>query len=550
MRDDRTMGMRPVGDWKLLPEQEEGGRDSLWQRILANPEDNFWRLLYAELLDEQSDRGSSDEARAQFIRAQISLTRRNELSTEERIRWEMIERNCLEQFGDRWLTEAGFPPETRKTLKPEFRRGFVEVVRLPLQLLQMLPVYAESNPITGVSLYDTLPRNLPGTGYPEAVQSQMNQINALADAVGTDGHPLLPRLRELKFASDCGITPENINLLLSHNRLNGLKTLTIDGVRNRNSDDYLATIARQAHLNTLENLALKNGAINNVSTDALSNDSPEYTNDFHALRRLDLSHNELHASSLSNFGPKLAGLKELVLAGNNFRIANPSDEAGLTNFSRGSLKKLRALDISHCNMADEEFRLLMQEGNPGTAFPHLKWLNVAANHLTDQSLGYLTGTPRPALKHLDVSHMGSTRPDGLSNLTPSGLKKMAESESLALESLGIGGVRCGGADELRELLEMPGMQGLLSLNAAKIPNAVPGLAQIKAEKTPKLLRLDLSDNGLTGETIVPVIERFRTLKECTASDIKRFRFEPYREIPTPNVRMEMLCPSVNALTPC
>jgi uncharacterized protein (TIGR02996 family) len=95
--------------------------DALYRAILAHPDDDTARLVYADWLDEN---GEAD--RAEFIRVQIELTRAPTLTLRLR------EKVLLALHGEEWLAQFkvhGGPLQGET--HGGFRRGFVEVVWMP-----------------------------------------------------------------------------------------------------------------------------------------------------------------------------------------------------------------------------------------------------------------------------------------------------------------------------------------------------------------------------------------------------------------------------------
>jgi uncharacterized protein (TIGR02996 family) len=97
--------------------------DALLAAVLADPDADLPRLVYADWLEE---RGQPE--RAEFIRVQIELARdrRNEFHAREAA--------LFAAFGDEWLAPfraPGAPLDGLTASHGAFRRGFVEVVWMP-----------------------------------------------------------------------------------------------------------------------------------------------------------------------------------------------------------------------------------------------------------------------------------------------------------------------------------------------------------------------------------------------------------------------------------
>jgi len=97
---------------------------ALLTAILANPDEDTPRLVFADWLDENGS--GSSAARAEFIRVQVEVTRRP-----ERHPYSLPHRAKLTRFVElfeahakEWLAVVGVP-----TPRAIFRRGFVEEIR-------------------------------------------------------------------------------------------------------------------------------------------------------------------------------------------------------------------------------------------------------------------------------------------------------------------------------------------------------------------------------------------------------------------------------------
>jgi uncharacterized protein (TIGR02996 family) len=94
--------------------------EALLREILARPEDDAPRLVYADWLDEHGE-----AARAEFIRVQCELARLEEWD-ERRPYLEQRQEQLLETHGEKWAEGLA---ETTDWF--EFRRGFLEFAALP-----------------------------------------------------------------------------------------------------------------------------------------------------------------------------------------------------------------------------------------------------------------------------------------------------------------------------------------------------------------------------------------------------------------------------------
>jgi uncharacterized protein (TIGR02996 family) len=86
------------------------------ETILAQPDDDTPRLIFADWLEEEGD-----SARAEFIRVQVERARLPEWDARQ-VRLRLRERALLERHGPKWKGEL---PEIEGVSWEEFRRGFV-----------------------------------------------------------------------------------------------------------------------------------------------------------------------------------------------------------------------------------------------------------------------------------------------------------------------------------------------------------------------------------------------------------------------------------------
>jgi uncharacterized protein (TIGR02996 family) len=102
-------------------------RDALLSAILAEPDADMPRLMFADWLDEFGD--ALDRARAELIRVQIELARDLTESARQR-ELEAREQLLFRVYRDEWLAPLGAPgePLPKAVTHAEFRRGFVELV--------------------------------------------------------------------------------------------------------------------------------------------------------------------------------------------------------------------------------------------------------------------------------------------------------------------------------------------------------------------------------------------------------------------------------------
>jgi uncharacterized protein (TIGR02996 family) len=120
--------------------------DSLLAAVLADPDADLPRLVYADWLDERGD-----AARAEFIRVQIELARGRGLDGSWLATLQAREQTLFALHGEAWmepLRSPGAPLDGATASHGMFRRGFVEVVWMSARrflreadrLMQLTPV--------------------------------------------------------------------------------------------------------------------------------------------------------------------------------------------------------------------------------------------------------------------------------------------------------------------------------------------------------------------------------------------------------------------------
>ncbi|WP_171470085.1 TIGR02996 domain-containing protein [Frigoriglobus tundricola] len=109
--------------------------EALLSVILAQPDEDVPRLVYADWLDENGT--ESDRARAEFVRVQVALAG---VGPTELVPWNQPvvaqrgrEKLLLAAHGANWLAPLRAPggPLQSEATHGQFRRGFVEVVWMP-----------------------------------------------------------------------------------------------------------------------------------------------------------------------------------------------------------------------------------------------------------------------------------------------------------------------------------------------------------------------------------------------------------------------------------
>ena len=222
--------------------------DALLAAILANPEDDLPRLVYADWLEEA---GFSE--RAEFIRIQCHL---RDASSTDLGQLQFREKLLLDRYGKSWLAPLRAKGEALQNSGTHglFRRGFVEIVWMPAAIFCW----------KAVKLFRKAPVN------------------------------------ELRIT--------RLSLVELHNLLEIPELLhlhTLDLSSHRLGSDGLRKLFRCTNLLNLKRLRLRRCFLDNADLDTLLDQS----NQLQALQELDLGHNPIDDRTVERlrrrFGPSL-----------------------------------------------------------------------------------------------------------------------------------------------------------------------------------------------------------------------------------------------------
>jgi uncharacterized protein (TIGR02996 family) len=263
-------------------------RQALLQAVIAEPEEEAPRLIYADWLDEQGRPEDTD--RAEFIRLQVELAH----AKEEAARAKHLRRREEELWDARqqeWL--AHLPPHLRKR-GPRFHRGFLEELSLPPSTWAKhgAKLFGQ-NPLFRVRLPGAVDRHVVGD---LVVIPDLARIRELSLA-GCDlrepnatlkilfASPFLSGLVRLDL-SGCGVSTREMGVLLESplpGRLAGL-----DLARNKIGPGGAQALAASAQVCGLRGLSLAGNPIGDAGGKALAGSAH-----LEAVERLDLSGVEL-----------------------------------------------------------------------------------------------------------------------------------------------------------------------------------------------------------------------------------------------------------------
>ncbi len=321
-----------------------GTEDAFLHDILAHPDDDVPRLIYADWLDERND------PRGEFIRIQCALSR---LSDEDPRRWtlEMRERELLRDHHATWL------PKDAAGLKCDFRRGFVERVEMtPEQFLSAADRIFEQAPIRHLHMRAT-------QRIGRAPETQTDD-NAWLSKVALSRH--LARLEGLTL-TDLTLNQRDIQALLQSPYLREqLTELHLSRLRVEVGWSYHTDFPDYPRLKHLEisDMPLPAGMIRALA-EVLFLDE---------LISLDLANTSLSIEDLRAlaYSSSLTNLRELNLSGN--RLTHEASRI----LSEGSfLSQLETLHLGS-NLLGDAGALVIGEWPP---LPRLTRLNLRSNQI-------------------------------------------------------------------------------------------------------------------------------------------------------------------------
>lgn len=399
------------------------------QKILAYPDDDAPRLIFADWLEEQSathhhspnragspTSGEWAEARGKFIRVQIALarlieeeTREGELTRRperEETKKELMREDQKLQNAHR---EEWTAPFEGLATGPVFHRGFVEEVNVDAKdFLRHADELFAAGPLRHIHFF------YPSGSLPGLLQCHLlSRLNALTIHASYVGEPLARAIAQSEY-------------------LTGLKTLRLS--RNRFEDEAVQHLATSPVLDNMEDLDLSDNELSETS--ALTLASSQH---FGSIRRLELRNNQLGpvGAEMIAGSEQFANLHWLGLSHNEIGTAR----LRTLNRTQGFLR-VPALDLSNNGLQAAELQVILNRSpgpfDPGTV--RLRDLNLSHNPLGNDGMRVLG-----ACRHLDGVQILRLVGCGVAD---EGLRVLAESPylnsvvKLDLSSNPIGNVGC------------------------------------------------------------------------------------------------------------
>jgi uncharacterized protein (TIGR02996 family) len=327
--------------------------------ILAAPDADGPRLVYADWLDDQGQ-----HSRAEFIRVQCALAalpaddpqaaglraRADVLLEERRLIWG----EPLAGLANRWDWIRGFPDVVRLDAKAFLARGEELFATVPVRHVELLDVAAHLSRLAQCRLLEQL-ASVTITGSPGG--------DAIAKAFGSSPH--VGRLKGLHLPRN-GLTDAAASAIAAGPFG---KLTTLDLSENEISPAGAHTLAAAANLAGLTTLRLRANPLGFPGAAAILN-STRLVN----LTELDLAQSRSTPASLDEAPPLAGQWIGLSLAGNEL------GDLGVRHLCRWPLAGLRELDLSRAGIGDDGAVALAEApyltGLQRLAVPHFQKLTA------------------------------------------------------------------------------------------------------------------------------------------------------------------------------
>ena len=470
-------------------------RAALLKAIIANPDEDTPRLVYADWLDEHGE-----EQRAAFIRGQIEYHRLTTADTvtnalgalwegynpaTERVNWAPVDADLAARIAARKANEKlrfrmnekteGLPRVKGARYTGE-ERGFLDTVTVkdPEPFLAHADAVFRSAPITRVhftELTGAQAEKFVASGHLAQVRVLMFGYAVEPDALRVFGaHADAVGVRELSIGGDEAAA--TVDALAAGKHWTGLEFLDVSGIQESDDppgEEQMARLFARPQFRNLRVLNAWGACVDDAVAKSIARNLPE-------LRELDLSMNDL------------ADVRSIAAAKN--------------------LRNLRELDLSSCDLEGDPAPLLTAPN-----LPNLIVLRLDSNHELDGPNPKALAKPGrgPGLRVLDLGHV---------TLTEESVEALAKCPALrGLWYLGLGYAGLGDA-HLERFTRHAAFERLtcLELNSnnitargAKVLAAWPGAANLQ------WLNLTLNSVGESGAKALAASPHLTGLKCISAN---------------------------------
>jgi uncharacterized protein (TIGR02996 family) len=371
------------------------------QAILAAPDDDAPRLVYADWLEEHGQPEQAEFIRMECEQAVISPEPGSAPNRWDSPRfWELQHR--LRELYDRHADDWFAPLFRAFRGEMETRRGFPWHVALSARVfIDCGEAIFQAAPTIENVIIDRLGQNMPRLARCPAL-AHVRQLQFFetpfraAQAEQLARSPQLGNLRELDIGfTDTEIGPRGAQALANAAALRRLEHLDVHN--HAIYDEGAAALLRSKHLATLTHLDLGNNGLTDETANILG-----------AVSHLGLVSLELMSNSLTSDGvavlagaAHLGALEHLALYDN--RIGN----AGATHLVTARFAgRLRKLHVANCGLDDQGMAVVF-----GAALPNLTDLSVTSNVIGERAAWALADNSSLArLAALSVARCGIGRP--------------------------------------------------------------------------------------------------------------------------------------------
>lgn len=341
-------------------------RDALLTAILADPDDDTARLVFADWLQE-----NGQPLRSEFIRAQIEAVRADPFGPASR-KAERRAAEILEEYRPAWTRHLN----GRGLVEfPGFERGFISRLAIePVSFVNQIETLFTTEPVQALKLYRF------ASSMPERVSLEpLFELPRLRQVRGLELSPHILDADEYEAMSDCSHLDDVRELSL---RVNPVPPA------------WLERTLRGDRFPNLTGLDLSE--VSHVGR-ALAATIPAANH--RKLKRLNLSGVAFNSDQIQKVlcSRCLREVEELRLA-----CVTRSDDAGpLFHLDLGFVipwDRLVVLDLARQGLGDAGVREIVGEKSAAS----LRWLGLASNRIGPDSVRYLTSSKYLALNHLDV----------------------------------------------------------------------------------------------------------------------------------------------------
>jgi uncharacterized protein (TIGR02996 family) len=459
-------------------------REAFLAGIVANPDDDALRLVFADWLDD-----NGDPDRAQFIRDQVRL---EGLAQRDPDRFELQERS-LDLLAEHFDERHADLPKWAREMRLTFRRGFVAEAELsPASFLRHGDRLAELVPLQKLRLVGSVMRE-----DETAKRAAMNRLREL-DLLRAN----FPRLGQFFFL---GLRAERLRSLSVNSarlaRWSGLGQLTELSLNQGHGglyDEALLALLRSEHFGSLTSLDLGGGGLSRHSLPALIR-CERLVN----LRRLRV---EMGSDGIAPaaFADGNWPLLEAFHLRPYYQYHSAAD--AFQNLFRTSwMRNLRALGLGQLTGADEAVAgadlnrldsltlILCPVGRRAAALGRsVRELRLCHCHLDEEKMRALVESAGPQLARLDVN-------EGEWEASRRTLQSLLE-RLPALTDLRVASsqIRPAGA---AALASHPDAGRLRVLDLAGVQLGPDGARELARSRSLRVARLDLRSNGLGDEGV-------------------------------------------------